>query len=228
MKIRETAPLARSSDPGSKPVLAFVLLASAAIATAAPAAGSGPPGSQWTLRGHAAWVSPTDEQVASDGSIFSMDDGTGFGLDLEYRATRRLGIELGAFAADLDGRFRLDAGGLALDDTESIGMTSYSLGLTYHFAPGDRVDLHAGPFAAMSAYDDVIFLSEAGLREKRSFDDDYGFGLKVGIDVALRPGGAWALSASARYLLTILEAEESGNDLDLDPLILTAGLTYRF
>jgi outer membrane protein W len=226
MKARQHAPLTRSPIPAPALLALTALLVSPALA--APAFGAGPPGADWTLRAHAVQVSPADEAAPSGPGTLSMDDGTGFGLDLEYRVTPRFGVELSAFTADLDGRFRLDTGGVTLEDTEPIAITSYSLGLNLHFRSGGRVDFHAGLFGAMSTFDDVIFLSEAGLREKRSFDDDHGFGLKVGADIAVTPDGAWALSASARYLLTILEAEESGSDLDLDPLIVTAGVAWRF
>lgn len=212
----------------------FALLLGSAALPVAAADGGGAPDARWIVRGYGVWVSPTGDEVAEarpipeDRATFSMTDGAGFGLGLEYRWTRRLGVELGAMTADLDADFRLETGGLVLTDRETIATTSYSLGVNVHLLPGGRADLYAGGFVAMSAFDDVIFLTEAGLREKRSFDDDYGFGLALGMDVPFRPGGAWTFSASARYLLTIMEAEASGDDLDLDPLIVTAGLGYRF
>jgi outer membrane protein len=213
--------------------LLALLLGSAALPLAA--ADGGARDARWIVRGHGVWVSPTGDEVEEsrpipeDRSTLSVSDGAGFGLGLEYRWTPRLGVELGAMTADLDADFLLETGGVVLTDTETIATTSYSLGLNLHFAPGRRADVYVGGFVAMTAFDDAIFLTEAGLREKRAWDDDYGFGAALGLDVPFRPGGAWTFSASARYLLTILEAEDStSGDLDLDPLIVTAGVGYRF
>jgi len=82
----------------------------------------------------------------------------------------------------------------------------------------------------MATFDGVIFLTEEGLREKRPFDDDTGFGLKLGVDVALGAESRWSFNAEVRYLLVLMEAESDsgGRDLDLNPLIGSIGIGFLF
>ena len=63
---------------------------------------------------------------------------------------------------------------------------------------------------------------------KLSFDDDLGFGLRAGVDVPIGHGGSWIVSAGLRYLKAILESDGTGEDLDLDPLMVSIGVGYRF
>ena len=59
-------------------------------------------------------------------------------------------------------------------------------------------------------------------------DDDYGFGAKAALDVPFGRERAWRFLSDLRYLVTILESEVPGQDLELSPLILSAGVGYRF
>ena len=77
-------------------------------------------------------------------------------------------------------------------------------------------------------FDDVIFLTAAARPEKLTFDDDHGLGAKLGVDVPLRSGSRWFLSAEACFLVTIMESEVAGQDLDFDPLIVSLGVSFRF
>ncbi len=216
--------------------LAVCLLCLAASSAAAPLLAED--GSRWVLRGYGMWLSPAGDEVlvvrlgpadAPERTTHSItEDGAGLGLAFEYLWTPRLGVELGAFAAELDTDFRLDAGGAALADTETMGITAYTLGVNWHLRPGRRVEASLGAWTALSFYDDVIFLTEAGRREKVFVDDDYGFGAKVGLDVPFGRERAWRFASDLRYLVTILESEVPGQDLELSPFILSAGLGYRF
>lgn len=158
---------------------------------------------------------------------FSAEDGIGLAVELEYRLRPRLGLEIAALTADLDAEFSIAPGGATLTDTEQAIFELYSAGVNYHLTPGRHLDLHVGAFAAITYFDDVIFLTEAGRSDKLVFDDDVGFGLKLGLDRPLGAAGRWQVSAGLRYLSAILEGEAAGQDADLDPLILTVGIGYR-
>ncbi|MGH9381132.1 MAG: outer membrane beta-barrel protein [Thermoanaerobaculia bacterium] len=190
---------------------------------------------RWTLTAAGAWLSPVgDEVTVSQGPPLAQqretqevsEDATGFALGLEYRWKPRIGVELGLLLVEMDTTFRLELAGMAFADTESMDLESVLLGLNWHLTPERRVDVSIGGFVAQTKPDDVIFLTEIGGRAKRVFDDDIGFGVKVGLDVPLRPQSAWGLTASVRYLDTILESEMPGQDLDLDPVAVTAGVRY--
>lgn len=156
------------------------------------------------------------------------EDAPAFGLGLEYRLTRRLAIAFSATFLDLDNDFVLEAQGVPLRDTESMRVESFALGVDWHPMTERRADLRVGLFTAQTTFDDVIFLTELGRRDKLTFDDDYGFGVVLGVDWPLRPGGSLTLGGEVRYLVTILESEIEGEDLDYDPLALGVTLGYRF
>ncbi len=194
--------------------------------------------SRWILRGFGlGWYGvddqisatrPADPPLPEERTIHGVSDGTGFGFGLEFMITRKLGVEVGALFADLDTDYRLESGTVSLTDSDRIGVYTVTAGLNYHFASGGRADVFAGAFLGQSNFEDVIFLTEAGRRRTLAFDDDYGLGLKVGVDVPLRQESRWRFTAEARYLLTILESEAAGGDLDLNPLIPSIGIACRF
>lgn len=187
---------------------------------------------RWTARVSAAWVSPTGDDLA--GSLtgtgpfrFAVDDGPGLAAELEYRLTPRFGLELSALTADLDAELSIPGGATPISDVESSTFELYGLGLGYHPTHGRRTDFHVGLFAAIAYFDDVVFLTELDRPTKLVFDDDVGFGLELGVDHAFG-SGRWRASAGLRYFQMILEGEQAGQDADLDPLILTVGVGYRF
>ena len=213
--------------------LAALLLLPTAVAEAAAG--------RWSLAVGGVWFSPAGASFTADRamvlegapapgddrSTHTVDaDGTGFALALGYRLAPRWSVEAGALFADLDNDFRLVEGGVALTDTEAMGVEVFFAGVDWHPATDGRLDPTLGVFVAETSFEDVTFLTEAGRREKLAFDDDYGFGVKLGADWRL--AGAWYLSAEARYLWTIMESEVAGEDLDLDPLIVGVGVGWRF
>lgn len=193
---------------------------------------------RFTLRAHGVWLSPAGDQVtvtrspAGGGEERTTHqvsaDGTGFGLSLAYRVARRISVELGVWAVDVDNDFRLDAAGTTLTDVETMGVKSVYLGVDWHLTPAHRADVRLGLFLAQTEFDDVIFLTAAGRSEKLTFDDDHGAGVRLAVDWPFRPAGRWLLSADLRYLVTLLESEIAGQDLDFDPLVVTAGVGFRF
>ena len=86
-------------------------------------------------------------------------------------------------------------------------------GLNFHLTPNRRVDLFLGPL--------VGFVGYGG-----DFDDDLAWGVNLGVDVPLP--WRWYFTGGARYLKSSAEAPASGLDLEVDPIILSAGLSIRF
>ena len=205
-----------------------IVVAVIGLATAAPARAASPSASRWTVRGFGLDLAIADNVLRQDASVFTVSDGNGYGLELEFLVNRRLGLEGTVLFADLDTELIVDTGTLLALDTGETAFESYTVGVNYHLTPDARVDLVLGGFAGLSYFDDVIFFAGSALSEKRVWDDDLGFGLKLAVDVPLRRGGPWRLTASVRYLLTVMEGEVAGQDLDVDPLITSIGLGYSF
>jgi len=187
-------------------------------------------GAHWSARLSALAISTGGDAVTTDaGARFEVADGSGFEVDVGYHLRSGVEIELSImFAGDLESDYRLDIGGPTLTDSQDLSTEAVWLGANYHFTSDRRADFFAGAFAGLNYFDGVTYVFPlAGHREKLSFDDDLGFGVRLGVDVAFGANRRWFASAGARYLSSILEAE-SGADIDLNPLILSIGVGHRF
>lgn len=192
---------------------------------------------RWSLRAEGVWLSPQDERApalldangtSQPASYGIHGDGFGFALGLGYRITPRLGLSLDLASVDLDTVLRAETATGPLEQAESARFQMYIAAAEWHFAPARRLDVSLGPVVAMTKLDDLVFLTQDGGREKLTFDDDVGFGLALGVDWPLAAEGRWRLTGRARYLQTILESDSGAGDLDLDPLIVSAGIAYDF
>jgi len=74
-------------------------------------------------------------------------------------------------------------------------------------------------------YDSVTFRA-LGETTKVSFDSDTAIGITAGLDVPFTADSAWMLSFGLRYMQS--DAESRGFKLEVDPLMTTLGIGYRF
>lgn len=216
-------------------LLAGLVLCPVSAAGAAAGQGAG----AWTLRGFGARLDttgdtlrfvPIDPLPPVTREELSLDDGSGVGLALEYRATRRLGIEALAIFADLDGELRLhriDPPGPDEVVTRDVSSDLLGLGLNVHLTPGRRIDLYVGPLAAFVRYGDVR-ATVGGATFGVDFDDETAFGATLGADVALGDTGRWALTAALRRLWSTASLDDTNLEIDVDPLLASLGLAYRW
>lgn len=211
-----------------------VLLALILVAASPLSAQSGTD-SKWSVRASVAGIYPTgsvvNAEVPAGKTTFDVSSGTGFGLDLSYRLSRRVSLQAGLLVGDVDAELGLEPPTAArLKDTETVSTETFSLGADFHLTPDRRTDFYIGALVAMSTFDGVTFLTEEGLREKRPFDDDVGFGAQAGVEFPLGSSDRWSLGLRLRYLLVIMEAESDsgGRDYDFDPFVPSLGISYRF
>lgn len=193
--------------------------------------------SKWIVRVHGVGILTSGNEIVVRQAIppadveltrHSVGDGAGFDLELERLVGRRLGVEISVILGGFTNDFSLDSAALSLRDSDRIGTYSTTVGVNYHLLGESRFDFHVGAFAGMINFDDIIFLTEVGRVDKRTFDDDTGFGAKVGVDVGLGKSESWTLSIAARYFVVIMEGEVAGQDLDLNPVLLSLGVGRRF
>jgi hypothetical protein len=209
-------------------VLPFLAAALLLVSLASPCAA----GERWSLYGYGLLFEPTGDSIGLERTLptaqFVEEGGTGFGAELEWRWNRRLSLATGIFFLDLDSDLRLGTGGTALEERQSFGVYAPYFGADWHLSPDSRTDVRLGAFVAQLNFEDIIYFDGTPNREILRYDDDFGFGLRLGVDHAWRKGGPWSLRAEVRYLVVLLESENAGEDLDLDPLLLTLGIAYRF
>ncbi len=170
----------------------------------------------------------------------SLDSSLGGGLGIEYRASRRLGVELSVASVEMD-----DEEGLQFFGTEilviasTVQVTPLLAQLNVHLTPDRRADFYLGPVVGRMQYGDLrveIRSDLAGeylLSEPVATKDGYAWGAHVGLDVPVGAHGAF-FTAGAMYLQaeveTVGERDETEGDghVDLDPLLVRAGFGYRF
>ncbi len=186
--------------------------------------------SRWIVRGAALGLFPTGDELGvvtlvpeplpEPSRQRDISEDSGFGVELEYLVKRKIGVELTVLLGDFGADLILDTGELRSMADDDIGFQAVTLGVNYHFTPGKRVDFYVGAVAERMFYDDITLqFPEAGLSAKWRFDDDTGFGFRVGIDVPLKPGRPWIFGAGLRHLR---------GPLDVKPIILSIGIGYRF
>jgi len=214
-------------------VFAAASLLTFAVTTLCPitaVAGDGP----WQLRVAALSMDPTGNTVVVEETgeriPYGTDNGYGFGIDLEYRASRRLGIDVGVLSASPGVEMSLDAEPLNLSATSNVTITPLYAALNIHLTPDGPLDLYIGPLVAYVFYQDFSLIAGPGLREDFSIRNGFGFGAVLGLDIGLGNAG-WSLNTAIRYLDTTLEATSADGGVgrtDIDPIIVSIGAGYRF
>lgn len=191
--------------------------------------------SKWHLRLFASYVNADLEgdDIDSDTRIED-DDDAGLGISLEHRFSRRVGLEFGALFTTPDIGFQQrQPGGRLVIANDGLRLTPVYAALNVHLTPARKVDAYVGPMLAYVLYSDLVLDAGGGLVAEIDADDDLAFGANLGLDVDLGQG-RWTLGASAKYLDTTFEGNVVGGDpddtaeLDVDPLILSLGVGYRF
>lgn len=196
-----------------------------------------PPFPTWTVRAYGARLNTSSDGIfvasTAPGSNtipirenFGIENGTGFGLGIEFRPTQKIGVEAGLLLASLDASYKLDIGSDWAMDQDDVDFTAFTLGMNFHpLENTGRFDLFLGPFIGFSNFDDADFTA-LGTNKQYDFDGGFLWGAQVGFDLLFSEGGPWAFTSALRYMETT--AEEKSFDIDLDELILSAGIAYRF
>ncbi len=193
----------------------------------------------WIVRGGGAYVATASDEMVSivtlpppltqERTTVGVSDGPGFNIGLEYLLTQRVGLEIAYISAshDADVVITNDLG--TFTATDSLGLRTFTFGANYHFPAKGRFLWSVGGFLAETFSDDVVVNFPAlGRTETLRFDQDYGLGLKAGMDFPFAPGSPWTFSVEGRYMFMILESEAGSSDLDLNPIVLSLSVGYRF
>jgi len=208
----------------------MVTLFTCALCPITADAGDGP----WQLRISGLSMNPTGDTVVvpdtGERIPFNAGNGYGFGIDLEYRASRRLGIDFGILTATPVIDVLIDEVGV-ISASAQPRITPLYAGLNVHLTPDSPLDLYIGPVLAYviySSFDLVVdpwFLTEGFVTQ-----NDFGIGVNLGLDIRLGDAG-WLFTAAFKFLDTTLVAsppDESIGRTDIDPMILSIGVGYRF
>ncbi|HXU46343.1 MAG TPA: OmpW family outer membrane protein, partial [Thermoanaerobaculia bacterium] len=194
------------------------------------------------VRGFVAFVDPKDERVMTsrqrtptlaERTAWGLEKGWGIGASVERRFTEVVGLEGGLLLSRIQSSFKLDLNGAWEMSNKKVGLTLLTLGPNFHLLhdPG-KVDLCLGPFLGYAIWSGKSY-GALGESHKRDLDDGLGFGLQLGIDAPIHrtETGIWSVHGGVRYLdlSTDVDLETLGSKkIDVNPLILSAGLSYSF
>lgn len=177
----------------------------------------------------ASWVEAQGDTVFEEGTETRFESGDGFGVSINWFWGRNLSTELSASALTMDAG--LDFDGSPLVDLGSIDLTPISLTLQYHFARDSVIDPYLGVGAVWVMAEDLesADLDLLGLGPIE-VDDEFGYLVNAGLGVRLTQ--MLGLYLDAKYMPLEIATRAAGDDFDvdveIDPMIISAGLRIRF
>jgi outer membrane protein W len=169
-------------------------------------------------------VGDTDEIEAS----IEFDNGLGFGVSLN-QYWGNLSGELSATALSQEGRITSEA--LADIDIGDLDIIPITATLQFHFARRSAFSPYIGGGVAYILADDLqsedLDVFEIGPVEVQ---DEFTWALQAGADINL--SSRFAIGLDVKYIAytpeSAAEGEQDPIDLDLNPLIYSAGIKLRF
>ena len=189
------------------------------------------------LTGYASWVDTSSEGTFDEDSADPIDinfDGTlGYGIAANIFFGERISTEFAIMRVENDVQFRQRAVANANADTQAELMPITGV-LQFHFIPNGAIDPYVGVGAAYVLIDDVDAPDELNNIDFESidFDDDVGLAVNAGLGIRLTNNFGLTLDAkyvplesSARAVSTVGEQDVT---FDMNPVILSAGLSLRF
>lgn len=166
--------------------------------------------------------SATDEEIE-----ISLDDDEGFGFAYVNEFAPALSLELSVA--------RIEPSLLASADDfpvpvrlGELEMTPITAAIRYHFLPGARVSPYVGAGAAYVLYDELRFEDDDD--DTVDFENSLGYLASAGVD--FRVTDFIGINVDAKYLKSESEASGEGDpeslDFEIDPLITSVGVSFRF
>jgi outer membrane protein len=184
------------------------------------------------LTANAVWVDPTSNgsfDDLSDPTEIDFDGDLGYGIAANIFFGNRVSAEFAIARVNPESRIRRRAVGASGGNVEMMPVTAV---LQFHLAPNGFIDPYIGGGAAYVIFDDIEANGLNGL-DSIDFDDDVGFAVNAGIGIRL--GERFGLTLDGKYVplessarAVVVGGEASEGQVDISPIILSAGLSLRF
>lgn len=191
------------------------------------------------IYGFATWVDPSGDSVFDadgiDDARVEFDSEQGFGVAVNVFFSNRISAEFAASAVEPDVVFRSDNPLFPLLTGGQLEMIPITATLQYHFNPDGRIDPYVGLGAAYVLFDRVSDFDDVGNIDIDAidFDDDVGLVVNAGLTFDITP--TLAVYVDGKYVPVSSSATASfatgpgtSTDIDINPLILSAGLGFQF
>ncbi|MBZ0110944.1 MAG: porin family protein [Thermoanaerobaculia bacterium] len=190
---------------------------------------------RWTLRPLIHYADPGSDTASvvraatppfvQERSFFNADSGYGAEIALEYHINDRVGIEGRLSYSIFDSLMEFDIDTAWDMQNDDFGVMSLTVGPDFHLTPSSRVDFFVTPVVGYASVNGTSY-NLLGRNFDLDFDNQFVWGVALGLDVPLGQATPWNLSFSARY--QDLDAESDDYSVALDPFFLGAGFAYDF
>jgi len=175
---------------------------------------------RFQIRGRVLGVVPDESSSVNIGGDVDVSDSLTAELDFSYFFTDHIAAELIAGTA----RHELDYGSSNLGDVWILPPT---VTVQYHFTPDQKFSPYVGAGLNYS----IFYGESAGTGfSDLNVDNGVGYALQAGADYWLTPN--WGLNFDVKKLWLNVDASLNNGavtaDVDLDPWLIGAGVSYRF
>ncbi|HEX7152575.1 MAG TPA: OmpW family outer membrane protein [Thermoanaerobaculia bacterium] len=188
------------------------------------------------LTGAVVWVDPDSQGTFDnfDGDVADIEfDGTmGYGLAANIFWGDRISTEFAISRIDTETTLRRRAVGNAGADLEMMPITGV---LQFHFIPNGVIDPYVGAgvgYVLFDQFEDRDDLDDIDF-ERIEFEDDYGFVINAGLGIRISP--RLGITLDAKYIplessarAVFVTGPDTETTVDINPVIVSAGLTLRF
>ena len=166
--------------------------------------------------------------TSDEGATIDFDNGKGFGVSVNHFFTDRNSIEFSATPLSQDGQINIQ--GLSFD-IGSLDIIPIVGTVQWHAARRSRVSPYFGFGVAYVMADDLESdeLNDVGIGSVE-VDSKVTWAAQVGLDIGI--GSQYAIGIDAKYIAytpgSRAAGEEESVDLDLNPLVFSAGFKFRW
>jgi outer membrane protein len=199
----------------------LALLATAALTSTAHAEEG-----KWMVRARALGVVPQeDSSISPIGGKAAVDNSVVPEVDVSYFFTDNIAAELIAAVTPHD----VNAKGTALGnvDVGSAWLLPPTLTLQYHFT---GLPNGIKPYLGAGINYTHFYNEDAGALNTVEYEDSFGTALQAGVDIPVQDN--WYLNLDVKKVFIDTTAKFNGGavraNVDIDPLLIGAGVGYRF
>ncbi|EHA16653.1 OmpW family protein [Halomonas sp. HAL1] len=166
-------------------------------------------------------VDPTSNNGEILGADVNVDAETNFAFTLGYRFHDKMGVEL---LAALPFKHDLQVEGVTDGSTKHLPPT-----LTLQYYPLGGTEARVQPYVGAGINYTRFSDEKTDIGASLELDDSWGAAGQVGVDLLIDEH--WALNAAAWYIDIDSDAKVGGAEagtVEIDPVVVMAGLSYRF
>lgn len=190
------------------------------------------------LTGFAVYVDPNSTGTfnstnPNQGFNINFDGSLGYGLGANVFFGNSLSAEFTIASVKPETRF-IGRGRVVTAGNPELEMIPITGVLQWHFAPNGFIDPYVGAGVAYILFDDLDNASDLGnLGTSRiNFKDDAGLAINAGLGIRITP--RFAITVDGKYIplkssaTAVFATGSTQQDVDINPVMVSAGLTLRF